>query len=70
MTTWWTRSSTSWCATCHSTRSPSRSRASSTEKQIALCQQMLRKPQNDAERYDRVWESQVRVLDGAYEMQP
>ncbi len=44
--------------------------ATSTEKQMELCQQMLRKPVADPERYDRVWEQQVRPLDGAYEMKP
>ena len=44
--------------------------ASSTEKQMELCQKMLRKPLPDCERYERVWEKQVRPLDGAYEMTP
>jgi acyl-CoA dehydrogenase len=43
--------------------------ASSTEKQMAQCQKMLRKPVADPARYGRVWES-VRALDGAYEMTP
>jgi acyl-CoA dehydrogenase len=43
--------------------------ASSTEKQMAQCQKMLRKPVADPNRYGRVWES-VRALDGAYEMKP
>jgi len=43
--------------------------ASSTEKQMAQCQKMLRKPVADPARYRRVWES-VRALDGAYEMKP
>jgi acyl-CoA dehydrogenase len=41
-----------------------------TEKQVAQCQKMLRKPQADPERYLRVWEQQVRPLDGAYAMRP
>jgi acyl-CoA dehydrogenase len=44
--------------------------ASSTEKQMEMCQKMLRKPSSDSERYERVWEKQVRSLDGAYEMKP
>ena len=44
--------------------------ASSTEKQMDLCQKMLCKPQADPERYERVWEKRVRSLDGAYEMKP
>ena len=43
--------------------------ASSTEKQMAQCQSMMRKPIADPARYGRVWES-VRKLDGAYEMKP
>ncbi len=44
--------------------------ASSTEKQVNRCQQMLCKPLPDPERYQRVWEQQVQPLDGAYEMKP
>jgi acyl-CoA dehydrogenase len=44
--------------------------ASSTDEQTKLCQAMLRKPAEDAERYGRVWERQVVPLDGAYEMNP
>jgi acyl-CoA dehydrogenase len=43
--------------------------ASSTEKQMAQCRNMMRKPIADPDRYGRVWES-VRKLDGAYEMKP
>ena len=43
--------------------------ASSTEKQMAQCRIMMRKPIADPTRYGRVWES-VRKLDGAYEMKP
>ena len=42
----------------------------SSERQAELCQRMLRKPEADPERYDRVWQQQVRPLDGAYEMKP
>ena len=44
--------------------------ASSTEKQMELCQKMQKKPSPDSERYERVWEDQVRSLDGVYEMKP
>jgi acyl-CoA dehydrogenase len=43
--------------------------ASSTEKQMAQCHEMLRKPVADPARYGRVWAS-VQTLDGAYEMKP
>jgi acyl-CoA dehydrogenase len=43
--------------------------ASSSEKQMELCREMMRKPLADPERYERIWEEQVRPLDGAYEMQ-
>ena len=41
---------------------------SSSDEQIEACQKMLRKAVDDPERYARVWEQQVEVLDGAYEM--
>jgi acyl-CoA dehydrogenase len=43
---------------------------SSTEKQLEQCRKMLSKPVADPDRYERVWENQVRALDGAYEMNP
>jgi acyl-CoA dehydrogenase len=42
----------------------------SNEPQIARCREMMRKPAHDAARYGRVWEWQVRPLDGAYRMSP
>jgi acyl-CoA dehydrogenase len=42
---------------------------SSTPTQLECCQKILRRPDPNPERYDRVWE-QVRALDGAYEMKP
>ncbi len=42
--------------------------ASASEKQVELCQPILRKPVEDPERYQRVWENHVRPLDGAYAM--
>ena len=44
--------------------------ASSTETQVTQCKEMLKRPVQDEARYQRVWEGQVRVLDGAYEMKP
>ena len=44
--------------------------ASATEKQVACCHRMLQRPEADPARYERVWETQVRPLDGAYEMKP
>ena len=35
---------------------------------IEACREMLKRPVEDAARYDRVWQEQVRSLDGAYEM--
>ena len=43
------------------------SKPSSTEAQMALCQQMIRRPVVDHERYMRVWQT-VYGLDGEYEM--
>jgi acyl-CoA dehydrogenase len=44
--------------------------AISSDRQIASCQKMLRRPIEDRARYDRVWDKHVRSLDGAYEMNP
>jgi acyl-CoA dehydrogenase len=41
---------------------------SSTEKQMACCQRMMRKAVHDPARYQRVWEREVAPLSGAYEM--
>ncbi len=45
------------------------SKPTSTEAQMALCQQMLRRPVVDHERYMRVWQA-VSELNGRYEMNP
>lgn len=42
----------------------------SNEAQMARCREMLRKPDHDAARYERVWRSQVAPLDGVYTMRP
>lgn len=43
---------------------------SSNEAQQARCQEMMRKPAHDPERYERVWTRHVEPLDGAYAMNP
>jgi len=45
-------------------------RRASTEAQMALALRMIRKPVEDAARYDRVWTEQVLPLKDAYEMNP
>ena len=45
-------------------------RPSSSEIQAARCREMLRKPAHDPARYERVWDAQVKTLDGAYAMSP
>ena len=42
----------------------------SNDVQIAACREMMRKPERDAERYERVWHQHVEALDGVYEMNP
>ncbi len=42
----------------------------SSDTQIEICREMIRKPLRDAERYERVWSGQVEPLDGAYVMNP
>ena len=44
------------------------SKTGATEEQMALCLQMIKKPVKDVERFDRVWQKHVAVLDGAYAM--
>jgi len=46
------------------------SKTGSTEQQMELCLKMIKKPVTDPERFNRVWENQIAVLDGAYEMNP
>ncbi len=41
---------------------------SSSDVQMAKCREMMVKPAHDPERYDRVWQRHVEVLDGAYAM--
>ena len=44
------------------------SQPSTTDAQIAACREMIRRPQRDPGRYDRVWETHVEPLSGAYAM--
>jgi acyl-CoA dehydrogenase len=46
------------------------SKTTATDKQMALCLNMIRKPVKDPERFNRVWKKHVAVLDGAYDMNP
>jgi acyl-CoA dehydrogenase len=46
------------------------SKPSSTEKQMAICLDMIKKPVTDSERFDRVWKNDVEPLKDAYEMNP
>jgi acyl-CoA dehydrogenase len=43
---------------------------SSNETQIARCREMLRKPVHDPTRFERMWQTRVEPLDGAYSMNP
>ena len=45
-------------------------KATSSERQMARCREMIRRPIHDAARYDRVWSEQIQPLSGAYAMQP
>jgi acyl-CoA dehydrogenase len=44
------------------------SKPESTEKQMAILLQMIKKPVQDSARFSRVWEEQISLLNGAYEM--
>ena len=46
------------------------SKTGSTDEQMALCLKMIKKPVSDQQRFNRVWENHVAVLDGVYEMSP
>jgi acyl-CoA dehydrogenase len=46
------------------------SQPSSNDVQMAKCREMMRKPAHDPERYERVWDTHVKTLDGAYTMNP
>ena len=46
------------------------SKTGSTEQQMELCLKMIKKPAKDLERFNRVWQRHIAVLDGAYEMNP
>jgi acyl-CoA dehydrogenase len=44
------------------------SKTGTTEEQMVLCLRMIKKPVKDTERFNRVWEKHVAVLNGAYAM--
>ncbi len=44
------------------------SRPSSTEAQQEACRRIIRKAEDDPERFERLWKSDIEPLDGAYEM--
>ena len=44
------------------------SKTGATNEQMALCLKMIKKPVNDPERFNRVWEKHIADLNGAYEM--
>ena len=44
------------------------SKTSSTDAQMDICMQMIKKPVQDPERFNRIWEKFVVPLNGAYEM--
>ena len=46
------------------------SKTGSTEQQMQLCLKMIKKPVGNPDRFNRVWEKHIAVLDGAYEMNP
>ena len=46
------------------------SKPDSTEKQMALCQKMIKKPVVDSDRFNRIWENHVYALKDTYEMNP
>jgi len=46
------------------------SKTGSTEQQMERCLKMIKKPVKDPERFNRVWEKHIAVLDGVYEMNP
>ena len=46
------------------------SKTSSTETQMDICMQMIKKPVQNPERFNRIWEKYVAPLNGAYEMNP
>jgi len=46
------------------------SKTGSTAKQMEMCLKMIRKPEKNEERFNRVWEKYVYALKDAYEMDP
>ncbi|MEA2059603.1 MAG: ATP-binding protein [Thermodesulfobacteriota bacterium] len=46
------------------------SKSSSTEKQMEFCTQMIKKPEINKNRFDKIWENKVYALQDTYEMNP
>ena len=46
------------------------SKTSSTDTQMDICMKMIKKPVQNPERFNRIWEKYVAPLNGAYEMNP
>ena len=46
------------------------SQSSTTDEQMKFFQQMIRRPEIDRERFNRVWQQQVYILKDEYEMTP
>jgi acyl-CoA dehydrogenase len=46
------------------------SKPDTSEKQMAFCLDMIKKPVNDKDRFKRLWENHIMVLKDAYEMNP
>ena len=44
------------------------SKTSSTDTQMGICMQMIKKPVQNPERFNRIWETYVAPLNAAYEM--
>ncbi len=46
------------------------SKTGSTEKQMELCLKMIKKPAVDINRFQNIWQNEVKVLNNTYEMNP
>lgn len=46
------------------------SKSSSTEKQMEFCTQMIKKPETNKNRFDKIWKNKVYALQDTYEMNP
>jgi len=46
------------------------SKTGSTEKQMELCLKMIKKPAVDINRFQNIWQNEVKILNNTYEMNP